>query len=84
MFNIGDKIYCYNNLELYLTVGNYYKITDIIDNLICIHDNNGNEVFLPITQIKTHIYTYKRWFKTHLEIRKDKIYKIKEKINRKQ
>lgn len=81
MFNIGDKIYCYNNLELYLTVGNYYKITYIIDNLICIRDNNGNELFLPITQIKPHIYTYKRWFKTHLEIRKDKISKIKEKIN---
>ena len=87
MINIGDFLYCYNNIcgSSYLTLGARYIIVDIdwthnIYGILSIIDNNGYDFKLTICEDSSGL-SYKNWFSlTITEIRKMKLSKIEKNI----
>ena len=74
---IGDKVYCINEIDKYLTVGKFYKV--ISDQPF---DMDDGEAFVIINDCgERHEFSYEKyhnWFLTEIEIRKLKLKKINE------
>ena len=72
----GDLLYCHSNDLLYyfsnklnVTIGNYYKINSVYENMFIILTDTGKECIFN--------NEYKKWFMTSSELRINKINKFK-------
>jgi hypothetical protein len=87
--NIGDKMYCYNNITgnkkiypiLDITIGDYYIILDIINNIVCFLDDKDKDLWLNFDVNYDSKFSYNNFFLTIQETRKLKLNNIeKEKV----
>lgn len=80
MLKVGDVLYCYNNdiFEINLTLGNKYVICEIYynDDLICIEDDFNTYIYFTIEKDNDDD-SYKTWFKSLKDYRKEKLNKLK-------
>ena len=75
---VGDKVYCYCNSNVGVvidcTIGMFYIIEHIMDNLVIIVNNVANDWF---SYDNNNLWYYGKWFYTEQEVRKLKLCKLK-------
>lgn len=81
---VGEKLYCYNNTYVELTIGNYYEIKKILNEkkFIILDDYNNELLFFNDFNYcnRANLEKYSYWFKTETDLRIDKIKTLKERI----
>lgn len=82
MFKVGDKVICINIDSIIVNFIKKPKVQHLkLNKLYNIVNNNGGNDDIELYELP-HLFYYKYRFKTYNEIRKQKIKKIQNKINK--